>query len=437
MALFKTNNTDENIHGQDMQDVILAVPPWLIRRGNMVFLTIFIVLGIFASVIKYPDIISADLVINSPDAAKPVISKLSGKIVKILIKDHSQVLQGQALAYIESNADHGEVIDLLAKLEILQKDLSQEGVVENFWLQNSKLRQLGELQLAYQTFNDAFISYKSTIKEGFYLKKKSILSEDLTSLTQQIEKLNEGKKIQERNLELAKEDYDMHRKLYTAKVESQSEMRQVEAKYLSQKSPVVQTEFEMMNLKNSFLLKKKEILELENQLAEQKTKFIEALNSIISEIYDWKSKYILSAPQNGKLSYNEKIQQNQSVTSAENVFYIVPDNGLFFGQMQLPQNSMGKVRVGQKVLVKLNSYPFEEFGILRAKIRSISDISFNGKDYYAIVDLDQRSLKNMKARIELKQGMTATAEIVTLDATVLQRFTRGLLRNISGLSAEK
>jgi HlyD family secretion protein len=32
--------------------------------------------------------------------------------------------------------------------------------------------------------------------------------------------------------------------------------------------------------------------------------------------------------------------------------------------MAIPQDNMGKVKTGQEVLVKLKSYPYEEYGIL-------------------------------------------------------------------------
>jgi len=48
--------------------------------------------------------------------------------------------------------------------------------------------------------------------------------------------------------------------------------------------------------------KQKEILELNNQVEEEKAKFLQSLNSLISMAEDWKSKYVLTASQPGKLS---------------------------------------------------------------------------------------------------------------------------------------
>jgi HlyD family secretion protein len=58
------------------------------------------------------------------------------------------------------------------------------------------------------------------------------------------------------------------------------------------------------------------------------------------------------------------------------VFYVNPGNEAFFGEMTITQNNMGKVKEGQEVLVKLRSYPFEEYGMIRGKIKYIAEVPY-------------------------------------------------------------
>ena len=183
----------------------------------------------------------------------------------------------------------------------------------------------------------------------------------------------------------------------------------------------------MITANNNYSAKEKEILELDNQIIEEKSKFLQALNSLISQAEDWKSKYVLTASQAGKLSYSGIVQENQVLAPNQEVFYVNPGNEEFFGEMAIPQNSMGKVREGQVVLIKLKSYPFEEYGMLKGRIKYIADVPYKDSVFISKVDFTIKNSSDMKKPIHLKQGMMANAEIVTQDATILQRIYRSFI----------
>jgi hypothetical protein len=187
----------------------------------------------------------------------------------------------------------------------------------------------------------------------------------------------------------------------------------------------------MINANTALSSKQKEILELDNQVTEEKGRFLQALNSLISAAEDWKIKYVLSASQSGKLSYAGIVQENQVLSANQEVFYVNPGNEEFFGEMAIPQNNMGKIKEGQEVLVKLKSYPFEEYGMIRGRISYISEIPYKDSVFMSKVNFKIKNSSDMKKPIHLKQGMIADAEIITQDATILQRLTRSLIKVIN------
>ena len=186
----------------------------------------------------------------------------------------------------------------------------------------------------------------------------------------------------------------------------------------------------MIGLNNDYLAKQKEILELDNEIEQERFKFIQALNSLISQVEDWKSKYVLTASQAGKVAFANIVQENQVVSTGQQIFYINPGNEQFFGEMSIPQNSMGKVKEGQQVLIKLHSYPFEEYGMLRGHIINISDVPYKDSVFLSRVHFRISKTSDMKRSIHLKQGMLADAEIVTQDVTILQRISRNIIKVI-------
>lgn len=418
-------------HTDDMQDIITAVPSWLLRWGITLFFAILVLIIGLAALIRYPDIVKTRLKIQSPNSPKSVVAKVPGKLVKLLVAENEEVVRNQPLAFIESTGNHDQVIQLTKKLLALQNDVatglpinSEQPIIEN----NAGL---GELQPAYQVFYQDFINYQSAINDGFYLKKKAFLEKDLADITRQTEQLQQGKAIQQRNLKLAGDEYEMHKKLAAEKVETASELRQQEAKFLTQKSPLVQTESALVAANNNYTSKQKEILELNNQISEQKAKFRQSLNSLISQADDWENKYILRAPQPGKIAYAGIIQENQVLSAGQDVFYINPGNEAFFGEMTIPQDNMGKVKEGQPVLIKLKSYPFEEYGMIKGKINYIAEVPYKDSVFISKVDFKVGKPVNVKRPIHLKQGMMADAEIITEDATIFQRITRSVFKIIA------
>jgi len=415
-------------HSEDMQDIITAVPSWLLRYGVSMFFLILILIISLSAFIRYPDIVKAQLKIDSPNSPKPVVAKISGKLIKLLVTENQMVKSGQSLAYLESTADHDKVLTLLINLKEIQSQVLQNKPINSALFNEADNLQFGELQTAYQTFFQEYLAYKSSIDNGFLLKKKTYLLKDLENISQQQQQLNIQKNIGQRDFNLANDEYEMHKKLAQQKVETVAELRQEESKYLAKKTPLVQTESALITGTDNYTSKQKEILELDNQVQEEKGKFLQSLNSLISTAEDWKSRYVLIASQEGKLSFVGIIQENQVLTANQEVFYINPGNEDFFGEMAISQSNMGKVKEGQQVLVKLKSYPFEEYGMIRGRIRYISDIPYKDSVFISKVDFKLRNSSDLKKSISLKQGMMADAEIVTQNVTVMQRLSRSMFK---------
>ena len=424
------NGKGEIRHTYDMQDIITSTPAWLLRWGITMFFIILVLLFSLSAFIRYPDIVKASIKIESPNSPKPVISRIPGKLIKLLVNDQEEVKAGQLLAYLESTANHQAIINLLNKLKMVQKRVNTGEAVADELFNHVKISEFGELQIPYQTFFEIYLNYKAAVNDGFYLKKKSYLQKDLLNLNKQTAQLNAQKNIQEKEYVLAGQEYEMHRKLEQEKVETASEFREAQSKYYLKNSPLLQTGIALIAAKGSYTSKQKEILELDNQIMEEKAKFLQALNSLISQVNAWKNQYILSAPQSGKLNYAGIVQENEILSSNQEVFFINSGNEQFFGEMAIPQDNMGQVKEGQEVLIKMKSYPFEQYGMIRGKISYIADVPYKDSIFLSKVYFKYKGNTDMKRPVHLKQGMLATAEIITQEATILQRVTWNLVRVI-------
>ena len=93
------------------------------------------------------------------------------------------------------------------------------------------------------------------------------------------------------------------------------------------------------------------------------------------------------------------------------------------GRVTLPIRNSGKVKKGQKVIIKLDNYPFEEWGSLNGKISSISEVPKQGEQSFYTLFISLDDLKTSFGKnIVFKQEMQGTGEIVLEELTVLQRI---------------
>lgn len=72
----------------------------------------------------------------------------------------------------------------------------------------------------------------------------------------------------------------------------------------------------------------------------------------------------------GKVTFMTVWSRNQNVKAGETVFTIQPsDSSRVLGKALLPLQGSGKVHVGQRVHIRLNNYPDQEFGYVKGRLQ--------------------------------------------------------------------
>jgi hypothetical protein len=97
----------------------------------------------------------------------------------------------------------------------------------------------------------------------------------------------------------------------------------------------------------------------------------------------------------------------------------------------MPVQNSGKVKIGQQVSIRLDNYPYQEFGMLAGVVQSISLVPRNAS--YAIeVQLPHDLRTSFNTRLDFKQEMQGSAEIITEELRLLERIfyqIRRVLKN--------
>ncbi|RZK66837.1 MAG: hypothetical protein EOO85_26310, partial [Pedobacter sp.] len=146
-------------NAEEIQEIITDVPVWIVRWGVTIISAILLGIIMMSSLIHYPDVVRTHVKITGVNAPKTVLCKKSGKLIKILIRDGEFVKQKQPLAYLESTADHEQVLQLLGILISYRKDLKDINIPTRSLPANYNL---GELQAAYQKLFDNYLLFIAT-----------------------------------------------------------------------------------------------------------------------------------------------------------------------------------------------------------------------------------------------------------------------------------
>ena len=125
----------------------------------------------------------------------------------------------------------------------------------------------------------------------------------------------------------------------------------------------------------------------------------------------------------GKVSFQKPWIENQTVNQGDWVFTIIPtDNSNYIARLQTPAQNSGQIEVGQKVNIKLDNYPDTEFGMLTGTVKNSSLIPDDEGFYRVDVNLPPTLITSYGKTIAFKQEMGGTAEIVTEDLRLIERF---------------
>lgn len=421
----KNTFMDEDIHSEDLQEIISKPPSWLLKRGiTFIVLTIFMLFGL-TFFIRYPEVVPVSMKFNTSSAPKVLTSKVTGNLVKILVKDGTSVDKNTDIAYLESVADHHQVLHLLDKMKQVRSSTIELADLTDI-VTPTEL-ELGEVQNSYQNFYLAYLNYVAINKEGIYQKRKNFIQSEVRYINEQNQRIQQSFDLQKRELALAEEEYAKYQILAEKKVISQLELQQKEALLLAKRQSIPQTENTIIGNQSSRLSKDKEISEINNQMFEEEKKFYQSLNTFISDAENWKKQYVISSPAKGTLIYGDFLQENQLIKMGEELFYVNANKEDYYGEILIPQSKSSKVKVGQEVLIKVQSYPYQEYGYLRGRIDYISDIPIRDSVFFSKVILNRNEKDSV---IKLKPGILADADIITENQSIIKRIWLNLTKSL-------
>lgn len=417
------NSEHVSVRSESVQDILSAVPNWMIRWGNT--LVFIIIMGLFtlSYLVQYPDIITSEVMITTLIPPEKIHARFGGRIDTLLIKDKSLVLKNQDLAVLENSADYKDVLLLKQIIDSLDFDYKQP----YFPVHQLPRLSLGDIDIDYALFERNYMSYQLNKKLQPFANEFIAHEMSIMEAKERLNILLSQEIIHLKELEFKKKELKRNKTLYeegvissTSYEQKQLDMLREERAYQNIKTTISQIRENLNNQHKN--LKGNEIKQAqeENRIIKE---VIQAYSQLKKSIRDWELQYVLKSSIAGKVTFLSIWNQHQTIQANDLVFTIIPhQNTSFIGKIKAPIQSSGKIKRHQKVHIRLANYPHHEFGILHGHIKDIS-LMPNQEGYYLIdVALPKTLVTTYRKKIEFKQEMRGSADIITEDLRLIERF---------------
>lgn len=421
--------TKIELRSEEVQDIISQVPGWLLRWGISLIFLLFIALLAISWFIRYPDVIKASVVVTTDPAPINLVSRASGKIL-LLKKPNENVSKDEVLAVLQTNANYEDVL----RLEKTLKDTDLDADYQHIYLSFKQPTQAGELQSFLNNAIRALQELTGFQQNDLHLKQISHLQKQIASYKNLNQNLNKQLGLMQQETVLSHEQFKTDSLLFAQKVIAPLDFNRAKGGYLIQQRSLKNTEASIISNQLQIGGLEKQLTELEidkNAKGDQLlTAASNSLNELSSQIKKWKENYLFIAPNAGTLAYLGFIENDQFIESGKPLFALLPNSTQLIAKAELPLAGAGKVKVGQKVNIRLSNYPYEQFGMLRGTVESISEIPEKEK-YTVLISLPEGMTSTYNKQLTFRPQLQGDTEIITEDLRVLERVfyqIRKLLR---------
>ncbi|TMM59133.1 HlyD family efflux transporter periplasmic adaptor subunit [Maribacter algarum] len=416
---------DLDQRSDQVKEILGKSPSWILRSGITLVAVLVCLLLIGSALISYNDIIPAQIVITSKNPPVYLKANATGKLTNVFVTANQKVSKDQPLAEIENTANIDDILYLKKKLKNFKATIVSTDSLRKLFPASLSL---GSVQLTYGDFLTQYQNYILFNALTPNKKESAVIQQQLNEQQSLLNKQQRQLQFYKEDLELSEGTYLRNKKLHDKGVISDAEFENASRAYLNDqqnyegfKSAMSNTQITIANYFNLLTKSGIEGEEFKNSYRQQLEKAYQNLNN---EFLQWEQTYLLKSPIDGKVTVFDIWNKNQNVAVGETIFTVVPnDLEEIIGRVTLPIQNSGKVKPGQKVIIKLANYPFQEWGSLEGEIVTISEVPKQGQETFYTVYLKINALTTSYSKtISFKQEMNGTAEIIIEELTVLQRI---------------
>lgn len=416
------------------EDFLPPIRRWQ-RIGGLAGVTTVVTALTLAQIITFRETVRAQAVVRPMGELRLVEATASGQIREIIVQENERVRVGDTIAYLDDTDLQNQAAQLRTSVAQLQRQRTQ---IDN------------QLQAVERRITATTAQVQGRLQAG---------TAELALAQQQLQEtqlVNQADLRQlEAEVEFAQETVNSYRQLVDQGAIAASQLREQEvalesaqaalekAKVTAQPSPaevtiaqqqIAQTQAEgsatLAQLQQEAETLNQQYSDLLNQLSQAKQELTKTEEEI--------TRLTLKAPVSGTIQSLELRNQAQVVTAGDSIAEIAADNDLLVAKAWVAPQDIGIIDQQQSVQLRISACPYTDYGTLDATVQTVSPDTVplnaipegvgptNGGLYEITLQLADSSLSNQHLNCELQAGMTAQANILMREDTILRTVWRKL-----------
>lgn len=401
---------------------------------------LYLVFAFIALALLWLFLAKVDIVVSSrgkviPSGEIKILKPLeSGVVSKIYIKDGDLVKKGDILMQIDPSVTDTTLKTKQENLEAVTSDIA----ILNALINDNNL-------------SSAQISNLSSSQADFYYNQKEfIISKTISN----------SEKIRAANSKIDSQTQEIARLNALLKNEQQKELRLKSVLDLIAKKDYIQVKADVLNLKSQLDIAKHNLSQSKNELATitqdgineikhiksnlaqsllEKQKEQRELSSQINAIIFSNRAQKIVSPVDGYVGKLLMHTEGGVVNTNDTLISIVPTNAPLVIKSQVLNKDIGFLKVGQEAAIKVDTFDFQKYGLLKGDITHISNDAINddklGLVYEILITPKELSL-NVDGEVKnLEIGMSVASEIKVGKRRVIELFIYPIIKYLDeGLS---
>ncbi len=409
--------------------------------GRLIIWTIVVfllLLVLWASLSKVEVVAVASGKLIPRGQVKAIQSSELGVVREVAVRDGQRVKEGDLLISLDPTTSEADELNLSYQLLRAHCELALQDALIN-WIPSSNGFNDIDLPLnATQTIKEL---YNSRFKQEVSVLEDSLASikSDYVRLEAQSQRIEQTAKKYREVLQI---DTDITRNLkdlYMKQVSSRLQWLQAEQQRIRNEQDLAAT---MEQISENTAMRQGLEREMELTISQFRSDALKAKSDIENEIDSKEQELskatrrntlrLLTAPVSGQVQELAVHTIGGVVEGAKTLLVIVPEGTELEVEVSILNKDVGFIKPGQKVAVKLEAFPFTEYGFIPGKVEYISGDAVADKDgnllFLCKVTLLQDYIVVNGERVMLGPGMNATAEIVLRERRLITYFLSPLIK---------
>ena len=412
---------------EEVSDIIDRMPIYFAKWVARSVVLFTVLLLFFGWIIKYPNIVSGQIIINSGESPIKLIANSNGKLHIEFTAQH-YVNEEDYIAIIQNSANMDDVIVIKNLLIRFNPTIN----IDSLFFPDKV--SLGELNVKYYSFLNALRSQFNYNKENTFEKTKQTLIDQIKWQKKLLVQNDSISNTVEENINISQKWHSKYISLnkdYIATYDLELDKSKIDI--LDKKISRQNLEKENVNINRQISENENLLLQLDVEQREKegqlKIELLSSYHDLLDNIKLWEQKYVFKAPFDGVVEYLGFWNEDQFVQAGEEIFSVIPKENEIIAQMYLPVTGAGKVKVGNRVSIKLDDFPYREFGTIDGEIRSISLITNMQKSgdrmintYLVMVDMPEGLKTNFGEELDFKFELTGIGDIAINERRLIERL---------------